>query len=89
MEPGWVFNLEVDGSVSWKRTKNFNISNEGIVRIEAFLQEKHLISLVFLLLWALKSACTERAFEIQSYLDTWIANIGQGDRFMLFNSSKL
>lgn len=43
----------------------------------------------FLLLGALKPACTDRAFEIQSYLDTWIANIGQGDRLMLFNSSKL
>lgn len=61
----------VDGSVFWKHTENFNISNEGIARIQAFPCEKYLVSLVFALLRALKPACTERfAFQIQSYLDT-------------------
>lgn len=60
----------VDGSVSWKHTENFNTSNEEIARILAFLCEKYLISLFFLPLGALKHTCTDRAFEIQSYLGT-------------------
>lgn len=50
--------------------KKFSISNGGIARIQAFLWEKHLIFLFLLLLGVLKPACTERALEIQSYLDT-------------------
>lgn len=60
-----VFNPEVHGNVSWKCTKNFNISNAGNARIQIFLWEKPLISLAFFLLMALKPACAEREVEIQ------------------------
>lgn len=89
---GWVF---------WSSTENFrpgqsfltlrwmemplgNVINEGSARIWILFWEK-LSSLAFLLLMALKPACSEREAGIQGYLDTQTANIGQGDSFMLFN----